>query len=182
MGKKEFDEFLKTQPSFSTDLYKEKELREWRYYLDQLYTRITSWLSDYEEKGIVKIVQGEKKIYEEFSGEYDINELVVSLYGKTIVFEPIGTMFFGAKGRVDIHGKNGTVSLCLVNQNLIEPNISLKIYTSEKERLLSETQEKTEQVKPIIWVWKIQLVGEKTRYIELDEDNFFDILLELTNG
>jgi len=182
MGKKEFDEFIKTQSTYETDLNKETELNEWRNYLDQLYTNIDSWLLDYKEKGVVKITQRGKTIYEEFSGEYDVNEMIISLYGKTIVFEPIGTMFIGAKGRVDVHGKNGTVSLCLVNQDRVEPNISVKVFTSDKERILFENHVKSNQSKPVIWEWKIQLVDEKIRYIKLDEDNFFDILLELTNG
>jgi len=181
MGKKEFEEYIKTQ-SDEISFDKDKELAEWRKYLAGLYDLIEGWMSDYISKKLVKLIKKQIKIYEEFSGEYDIDALELSFNGKTISFEPIATMLVGAKGRVDMIGKNGKVALVLVDKNLDAPNIKVNIFTSEKERKEYEKNEKEKKNEKIIWEWKILFNNDHIRYIKLEENNFFDILMGLTNG
>ena len=181
MSKKEFEEYIQTQ-SLEISLDKDKELTEWRKYLADLYGLIKGWMSDFVSKKLVKLIKKQIKIYEEFSGEYNIDALELSFNGKTIFFEPIGTMLIGAKGRVDIKGKNGKVTLVLVDKNSDGPNVKVNIFTSEKERKEHEKKEKDKKQEKIIWEWKILLNNDQTRYMNLDENNFFDILMGLTNG
>jgi hypothetical protein len=183
MGKKAFDEYIDTiqKNSADEDFYK-KELDEWKQYLEVLYGKINNWMKDYVSKDIVQLKFKDKKIYEEFAGEYDIKALDLFLSGKTISFDPIGTMLVGAKGRVDVSGKNGKVSLVLVDKKLTGPNVQVKIFTSDKERKEYEESKKTTGPSKIEWEWKVLINQNQMQYVELNEDNFFDIVMELTNG
>jgi hypothetical protein len=183
MGKKAFDEYLDTiQKSAPDEDFYKKELDEWKRYLKLLYDKITDWMQDYISKGIVRLNFKDKKIYEEFAGEYDIQALDLSLSGKTISFDPIGTLLVGAKGRVDVNGKNGKVTLVLVDKKLTSPNIQVKIFTSDNERKEYEEKKKFAELFEIEWEWKVLINQKQMQYVELNEDNFFDIVMELTNG
>ncbi|GHT83015.1 hypothetical protein FACS1894137_03100 [Spirochaetia bacterium] len=184
MGRKEFDEYIiSNTKDESKGINIEKELREWKACLDELYNTIEKvWMKDYISKNKVQVVTGTKKIYEEFSGEYEVRTLNIVFAGKTVSLNPIGTMLVGAKGRVDLIGKNGTVVLILVNKKLDGPNFQVKMFTSKKERKDYEEKKKSEQPKGIEWEWKVLIENELMRYEKLDEDTFFDIIMELTNA
>jgi hypothetical protein len=182
MGRQEFEKYLRTKPDEQKKFSKEKALEEWRHYLEVLYGTIEKWVEDYVSNGIVQINKDKTvKLYEEFSGEYDVKAIDLCFHGKTILFEPVGTMLVGAKGRIDVKGKNGQVTFILVDKNLNGPNIHVNIFTSEKERKEYDEKKKNEKPKIIEWVWKILLNKGSMTYVKLDEDNFFDVLMELTN-
>jgi hypothetical protein len=184
MGKRAFDEYIDTiQKTTSDEDFYKKELDEWKQYLGILYNKIThDWLKDYITKDIVRVTFKDKRIYEEFSGEYEVPALYLSFSGKTISFDPIGTMLIGGKGRVDVSGKNGKVSFILVDKNLTGPNIQVKIFTSDKERKEYEKMKKAVQLAEIEWEWKVLLNKNQMYYVELDEETFFDIILGLIDG
>jgi hypothetical protein len=183
MGKKEFDEYLSyntNDESKGIDI--KKELDEWRKYLDKLYDNIEEWMKEYISKSKVQIINKTKKIHEEFSGEYEVRALEIFFSGKIVRLDPIATMLIGAKGRVDLIGKNGTATLILVDKKLDGPNVQVKIFTSQKERKDYEQERKNEQPKEVEWEWKVLTKNEYMRYEKLDEDSFFDILMDLTNA
>jgi hypothetical protein len=184
MGKKEFEEYIiANTKDESKGIDVAKELGEWRTYLNKLYDNIVYiWLKDYISKGMVQVARKTKTIHEEFSGEYEAPALDIIFAGKTVRLDPIGTMLIGAKGRVNLIGKNGTATLILVDKKLDGPNIQVKMFTSKKERKDYEEKKKTEQPKEVEWEWKVLLKAEYMRYVELDEDAFFDIIMDLTNA
>jgi hypothetical protein len=183
MGKKEFDEYIQTKSDKPTSDFKEQQLREWKEYLAILYKNIIEiWMADYIEKGLVTTKYNKIRIHEEFSGDYEVDSLVLFFHNKNIVFEPVGTMLVGAKGRVDIKSANGTVRLILVDKDLDGPNIQVKLFTSKKEKEEYDLKKKAETSKKVEWEWKIFLNNDNIEYIKLDENNFFDILMELSNG
>jgi hypothetical protein len=183
MGKQAFEEYIDTiQKVAIVDDAQQQELDEWKYYLDVLYGKITEWLNDYVSKGIVQLDYKEKTICEDSIGEYEVKELSLSFLGKTILFEPIGTMLIGAKGRVDISGRSGKVSLVLVDEKLDGPNVQVKIFTSHKERKEYEDAKQFARLLKIDWEWKILINRNQLQYIKLDQENFFDIILGLVNG
>jgi hypothetical protein len=184
MGKKEFEEYITSSTkNESKGIDVAKELGEWRTYLNKLYDSIVYiWMKDYISKGMVQVASKTKTIHEEFSGEYEVPALDIIFAGKTVRLDPIGTMLIGAKGRVDLIGKNGTVALILVDKKLDGPNIQVKMFTSKKEAKDYEEKKKGEQPKVVEWEWKVFIKNEQIRYAELNEDVFFDIIMELTNA
>jgi hypothetical protein len=185
MGKIDFDEYIKKTAKDETRNrdFRDRELTEWRYYLDALYDKVRGWLSEYIDKGQVNIDFHNKKIYEEFSGEYEVPEMLLSFSERHIIFEPIGTMLVGAKGRVNITGKNGSVAFILVDKKLNRPNIQVNIFTSRKEREEFEKNRKPEDPSKKEWEWKIFSNNDSSiEYIPLTEDNFFDVIMGLIGG
>jgi hypothetical protein len=182
MGKKEFDEYIQYKTVKPDDSFKERELREWFQYITVLYGYIKKWLSDYIQKNDIKVEVRKKKLYEEFSGEYEADSLELTLKNSKIIFEPVGTMLIGAKGRVDIKSVNGTVSLILVDKKLDSPSIQVHIFTSKKEEEDYESKKKNTVPQKIEWVWKVLVNNDQMRYVTLNEENFFDILMELIHG
>lgn len=56
---------------------------------------------------------------------------------------------------------------------------------SAGRRHLKNLEGKNEKPKSIEWewkIWKIWINTDQIKYVKLDEDNFFDIIMELTNG
>jgi hypothetical protein len=105
--------------------------------------------------------------------------MTVKLKGDEVIFEPIGTNLIGTKGHVDMKGSAGTVKFVLVNKQSSAPRIKLTIQVSGE----SEKEEAKESADhEIEWNWKIATPPPRIKYIELDEDSFFDSLMEAING
>ncbi|MBN2604554.1 MAG: hypothetical protein JXR62_01865 [Bacilli bacterium] len=184
MSKHEFQQFLDNTPNPQSEKdFKDTQLKEWRDYLDSLYKSIVDeWMKDFIKKSEVTYRFREITIFEEFSGEYPSRELWLNIKNQTVQFIPIGTMLIGAKGRVDIQGKNGKTSFILVDRKLTGPNIQVNVFTSDKEREDFEKKQKSLKPEPILWTWKILNNKNGIRYIDLNEETFFDVLMSLING
>ncbi|GHU20758.1 hypothetical protein FACS1894163_13790 [Spirochaetia bacterium] len=72
--------------------------------------------------------------------------------------------------------------LVLVDKKLAGPNIQVKIFTSDKERKEYEETKKSAPLSKIEWEWKVVINKNQMQYVSLDEENFFDIVMELING
>jgi hypothetical protein len=159
------------------------QISEWRYYLDRLYDQVENdWLADYRKNGSIQCSYSTKTIFEEFSGDYDVKCLNIIFRNQKIYFDPLGTMLIGAKGRVDVLGKNGKASLILVDSDLNAPRADVRIFTSENERKEYEKQRVKTTPKKIVWTWKIFIRNSSIKYITLDEERFFDMLMGLVDG
>jgi len=187
MGKTDFEEYLETtrqQAKEPDGEFRERELTEWKEYIGILYRKIADvWLKEYLAKGLVSIKYEDRKIYEEFAGEYEVKALVLTINRQNITFEPVGTMLLGAKGRIDVFGKNGKASFVLVDKNLTEPNIQVRIFRTKKEKEEDYEQQKKQSVsRKVEWEWKIFINNGQINYEELNEDSFFDVIMGLING
>ena len=93
-----------------------------------------------------------------------------------VQFEPIGTIIFGAKGRVDMHGPHGTVKFVLVPKTASSSTIRVIVRDSS-----SETKEEPE---PIVeeWAWKIATRSPNIKYTELEEESFLSAIMEVANA
>lgn len=181
MSKKDFEEYLKksqSQADEGAEIDWGKKRDEWLDYLGQFYSRIQAFLKDYADTGNLSIGFHEKTINEELIGEYKTDSMTVKLKGDEVIFDPIGTNLIGAKGRVDMKGSAGTVKFVLVNKQSSGPKIKLTIQVSGEP--VKEEKEPADQ--EIEWGWKIATPPPRIKYIELDEESFFDSLMEVING
>lgn len=179
MSKKDFEEYLKkqlTKADEKSEIDWNKKRDEWLSYLDQFYEKIRVFLKDYTEPGALSIEPSEKIINEELIGEYKTTSMTIRFKGNEVILDPIGTNVIGAKGRVDMKGSAGTVRFVLVNKQSSGPMIKLTI------QIAGEPVEKEIENQVNEWNWKIATPPPRIKYIELDEESFFDSLMEVING
>ena len=118
----------------------------------------------------------EKIINEELIGEYKTSSMKIRFKGNEVILDPIGTNLIGAKGRIDMKGSAGIVKFVLVNKQSSAPMIKVTI------QITGEPVEEEIENQKIEWDWKIATPPPRIKYIELDEESFFDSLMEVING
>ena len=177
MGKKDLQAFInakKQNAKNEEQIDWEKERDEWLQFLNKIYCQIESWLNDFEDSDVISLEYENKEMNEEHIGIYNTNKMIIKIASEQILLEPIGTLLIGAKGRIDMKGKNGTIKIVLVPKQSGGPSIKVDIATGDEP--------KPEEKVPIEWVWKIATPPPSIKYIELDNDSFSDALLEVIGG
>lgn len=183
MGKREFDRFLEDHETYRPELVgqvdPQEQLNEWLEYIETLYNKVENWLDDYIKKGRVALTYEELNITEELIGNYTVKQMNLSFAGNTIKLKPVGTMLIGTRGRVDIEGGVSKIRLLLIDKKtkeLAQNKASSSYYVCEPE------MEYDAEYKNDLWRWKIATAPPNVAYIELNEETFFDALLEIANG
>jgi hypothetical protein len=180
MTKKRFDEFVGKQSSETKEsgIDWSKQRDEWLKYLAMFYKKVELFLQEYVSKGQIKIHYVTKKISEDNVGAYEAKSSIIQLGRNQIRLDPIGTNIIGAKGRVDMIGPNGEVKFLLVDRDAPAPKISVRVIVPPGlERPLEP-----EEPKRIKWAWKIATSPPRIKYIELQQESFFDAFMEVANG
>jgi len=183
MGKEKFEEYLDTQEKteevvIDWALKKEQWIKEVNAFLSQT----KGYLGKYKDR--VNMTEQDHMINEEYLGTYSTRKLIVKFNHDTVVFTPVGRNVIGAKGRIDMEGKAGTVKFVLVGEDSKTPQILTAIITNEEDQKEYDNQIKklSEVSKLGKNVWKIATPPPKIQYLELNEDSFFDALMEVING
>lgn len=175
MSRKSFEEFLSAQGSEPAPDVK-KELNEWMSFLDDFFGRVNTYLKPYVDAKTVKIEPGKVQIFEDLIGPYPAPKMTIFMGSKIATLVPIGTYLIGSKGRVDLKGPRGTVRFVLVDKNSSGPRVTVTI------RGANDPVPPAPPLPKIEWEWRIASAAPNIRYIELNEDSFFDTLLETVNG
>jgi hypothetical protein len=183
MGKNEFQKYIDSVSKIEKneiDWNKEKE--DWLKYIDEFYKNIETWLEEYKKKDQIKTIYSNKEIIEENIGRYYAKVLEVMINNKKLYFDPIGTLLVGAKGRIDLKGPKGKILFVLVDKNYVGPKIETHIFHSEEERVEFEKKQTEIKKTPIEWTWKIATQPPHIKYFDVDENSFFDSIMEILNG
>jgi len=98
--------------------------------------------------------------------------MILNISEETVIFDPIGTLIIGSRGRIDMTGMNGTIMFVLVDRESDGPRIRTKTEFRENN---PESDKEPELV------WKISTSPPDIRYIPLNEDSFSDVLAEVIN-
>ncbi len=179
MGKAKFEEFLSHQQETSTietvDWNQKKE--EWMGYLSVLYEQIENWLDHYIKSGKIILKREPKLIQEERIGEYEVEKLLIKINGETVTLDPIGTNLIGTIGRVDMSGFAGTIRFILVDKNTTSPRMTVTIRDSSIQKVKENQEADQTEI-----VWKIATSPPHIHFEELNEESFFDALMEVING
>ncbi len=87
----------------------DREIQEWLKFLDDLYATFVSCLESYEKNASIYWGFKDVTIFEESLGSYSAKRAVLEMGGMKYLFDPIGTMLVGSKGRVQVsqpaHGR-----------------------------------------------------------------------------
>jgi hypothetical protein len=154
------------------------ELPQWLKSLDELYDRLSGYLSTYIQSGQIDISYREVELNEDNLGTYSARQMIVRIGRQEIRLSPVGTLLIGAKGRVDIAGPVGRARLVLVDSKVSAPRFRVNVTiggASAPDSSLGEAEE-------IVWAWKIATSPPRIQYVDLSADTFFQVLIEVSNG
>jgi len=168
MSKKDFDAFIKkqaTKPENQINWNNRKN--EWLHDIKNFYSLVQTWLKEYQNQGQATLEFLPYQLNEEYIGSYETQELHLKIANQEIVFIPIGTILFGSKGRIDMEGRAGKVKFILTDKKSTKAKV--QIYQGK-------------QPKNIKWAWKITTPPPTVQLLELNEESFFEALMEVING
>ena len=120
MEVREFDEFVSRQQVGDVGEDKvnwDQERDEWLRYLDSLYNRVEGLLSQYTSSGKIQIRYKPLDLNEENIGSYTARQMILRIGRQEVDLVPVGTLFIGFKGLVDVIGSAGKASLVLANKD-----------------------------------------------------------------
>jgi hypothetical protein len=184
MSKSDFDAFVKrqqTEKQQEAAFDPKQQLAQWLGYLDDLYSRITAYLQAYIESGAAQIEYRDIPINEEFIGAYIARQMRLKIGRSIVTFTPIGTMLIGTKGRVDVEGPFGTARLSLVNKQVTSSRQLFRVMITRPDDR-PPAAPPSETIKQLEWTWKISPPPPETKFIELSEEAFFDMILAVANA
>ena len=178
MSRSEFEEFLRTHEEEITaqelvDWNKTRD--EWLNHIEHFYQMIKDWMKDYVKEGKVTIETRAMTLNEQPIGPYKTHKLVLKIANQEVVLSPVGTLLIGAAGRIDMESRTGKVRFVLVDEKSEGPLDGVRV-PGDKRSKSKEIDEKK-----ISWTWKIATPPPSVRYISLNEESFFDALMELIN-
>jgi len=181
---KNFDEFVRRQQPFSAEketIDWDRQRKEWLRYLDELYNMIESFLSKYTSAGQIRIAYQDVILDEENLGSYTARKMILRIGRQEVFLLPVGTLLIGAKGRVDIIGPGARAQMLLVDKRASWAGdliVSVEIAAGGRPVAPSESPRKQE----IEWEWRILSRPPERRFVEITQQNLFDLIMEVANG
>jgi len=185
MAKTEFDQFVARQQaeaSETEDFNPEQQVKEWKEYLERLYSNVKEYMRPYVENGTAAITLSDIELNEEFSGPYMVRQLQLTIGRSIVAFKPIGTMLIGSKGRVDVLGPRGNARLTLMNKNITSARELIRVRVSVVGSSPARPPERKHQNEVIQWVWKIASPPPDIRFVDLTQQAFFDMVLSVADA
>jgi hypothetical protein len=179
MGKEEFEEYLAQQNDAVDETQRidwNTRKTEWLRQLQKFYEQIEDYLANYKNKGVSFEFEN-KGISEDPIGSYDARRMLVNIKGQEVEFDPVGTNLIGARGRVDMNGRRGTVRFVLVGKTSTRPSVRVSLADASKGSRTEIASKDSE----IEWSWKIATPPPRIEYLELNQESFLDSLLEVIN-
>ncbi|KAF3978156.1 MAG: hypothetical protein HFP77_03360 [Methylococcales symbiont of Iophon sp. n. MRB-2018] len=179
MSKKDFEDLLMKHDEQSEEkkINWQSQKNEWLEFINQFYLSLENWLAPFEKKGTVSYSYNDLILTEKYIGTYNVRTMTVDFAGQQLTLEPIGTLLIGSKGRIDMEGVKGRVQFVLADKNSKGIKRSITISTDGEKEKKEQSYQKPE------WVWKIVLKESRNiSFVEFNEKNFFDALMEVVNG
>jgi hypothetical protein len=180
METKDFERFVESQQGTSSDAgIDPAEVRdEWLRALDSLHGKILGFLQEYLKAGSIRYSFTEIELNEPEIGRYLAKQMDIKIGRQSVSLVPLGTMLFGFKGRVDAQGPAGHAQIFLVNEEVKSAADLIKVTPGVGGKVPRSTRER----KPTSWAWKILTTTVEKRFVDLDKDSFFALLMEIANA
>jgi len=179
---KTFDEFVSRQQEAdpeTTSIDWEMERDAWLAHLDRLYSKIESFLSKYVSVGQIRYEYRPVQLNEENIGSYSARQMVLRIGRQEVDLVPIGTLLVGSKGRVDVRGPAGRAQILLVDSKASDPRSLIHVTVSVGGKLPPPPGKRAQEIE---WEWKIVTRPPERRFVEITQQTFFDLILEVANG
>jgi len=181
MDIKDFDEFVKRQQGgvAAAEIDWERQRDEWLAQLASLYSKIESFLTKYVSSGQIRYEYRSIRLNEENIGSYVAKQMVLRIGRQQVDLVPIGTLLIGSKGRVDVIGPAGKALILLVDSKVSDPRALIHVTVSVGGKLPPSPSKPTQEIE---WAWKIVTRPPERKFIEITQQSFFDLILEVANG
>jgi len=182
MGKEKFEEFIKENETQEEKINWEEKKSFFIEKVEEFYNIIDKYLEPYKDK--IEIKDSEIIINEEKLGSYKVKKRVLTIKNAIVEFIPVGTILIGALGRIDMEGPNGIVKYVLVPEISNAPKIETAILSTveDRKKWKEKQQKEAEEIMKANKVWKIATPPPNIKYLDLNEDIFFDKLMEVIDG
>ncbi len=182
MTKQEFAKFVEQKNSEETTspaINWESQKLEWLKQLAKFYAQVENYLREYIKSDKIRIKKSSVSINEPHIGRYKAEARDIVLGSDNIQLCPVGTLLIAAKGRVDMVGPTGTVKFILTGKDANGVKTSFKINEGNRSRISPPAPliEKSQD-----YVWKIATPPPRVRFVELNQESFFNALTEVANG
>jgi hypothetical protein len=143
---------------------------EWLQYVEIFFGSIQFYLKSYTDQGKISFTPGVKENFEENIGVYKVKTATVKIGSNIVKFDPVGTNLIGARGRIDMIGPHGMIRFLLVDEAAKGP----RVFRGGVHRIKEDTE--------IKWAWKIATDPPNIQYLDLNEDVFFEALMDVINA
>jgi len=181
MENRTFDEFVSRQQERVPETISinwEKEREEWLAHLGRLYLKIETLLGKYVSSGQIRLEYQPVELNEDYIGHYAARRMSLRIGRQEVVLLPIGTLFIGSKGRVDVVGPAGQAEILLVDSKASErPRILVTVGVGGKLPVAP-----SEPGLEIEWEWRIVTRPPERRFIEITQESLFQLIMEVANG
>jgi len=176
-----FDDFVKSQQLPLEPAVDWNQVRnEWLLRLEELYTKIGEFLASYIEAGQIQIETQIVQLQEENIGSYPAKQLTVKIGRKQVQLRPVGTLLIGSKGRVDVVGPMGTsVPILLIHSKAKRASDMIRVTVSLSGKPPEVPRQEPSEIK---WEWKMITRPPERRFVELTQETFFEMIMEVANG
>jgi hypothetical protein len=182
---REFEEFIKRQESAAVagpPVDWDKEREEWVAHLGSLYEQIEAFLKKYTgHKGSpVRIEYNNIELNEEYIGRYVVRQMALHIGRQEITFTPIGRLLIGVGGRVDVAGSAGKAWLARVDKDAVDAGSMIRVKVTMGR---GEARQRGEEIKKSVeWAWKIATPPPLIKFIDLNAESFYQMLMEISNA
>ena len=155
---------------------------EWLRDLDSLYRMIEGYLQEYIVDGLIRRSFTEIELDEPDIGKYSARKMDINIGKQRVSLVPIGTQLVGCKGRVDAEGSAGRAQILLLDERVKRAAdlIKVRVSTEGSDPHLSPSVPAANP--QISWTWKILTNSVDKRFVDLDKESFFSLLMEIANA
>ena len=171
---KDFDQFLRNTRSDSESppsVDWTKRRKDWLQALDKLYELIENYLSKYISDKSISVEYLDAHINEEHLGSYSARKMNLVVGKNVVEISPVGTLIFGAYGRVDVLGKSARLRLILVEPAANEVRLGIRVMQP------GEQVSRPEPPDFASLSWKIASDPPNVRLYELTQEALFDAIM-----
>ena len=184
MHSKDFDEYVRRQveaPPAGPPVDWNKQRDEWLGYLNRLYEQVESFLGKYVSARQIRFQYQTIELNEEQIGSYSARQMVLRIGKQEVRLVPIGTLLIGLKGRVDVVGSSGKAQIVLVDSDprSLLPEPGFRYDKSPKPPVKVSMLPAPLKIQ---WEWKILTRPPERRFIDLTQESFFDLIMEVAHG
>ncbi len=184
METEDFAKFVASQQQSGVEVNVDwTEMRnEWLQHLDVLYRKVEGFLQEYITDGLIRCSFSEIELDEPDMGKYLAKRMDIRIGKQHVSLLPVGTQLIGCKGRVDVEGSAGSAQLLLLDKRAKRAADLIKDTVSIEENQPETPATRQSDNPPISWVWKIVTHSMDKRFVDLDKESFFSLLMEISNA
>jgi hypothetical protein len=182
MDNKTFDDFVSRQQRRAEETVPinwEEQRAEFLSYLGLLYSKIESLLEKYVSSGQIQFGYQSIELSEEYIGSYSAKRMNLRIGRQEVGFIPIGTLFLGSKGRVDVIGPAGRAEILLVDRRAAGAMSLVRVTLGIGGKLPVVPRDSDQDIE---WEWRIVTRPPERRFIEITQQSIFQLIMEVANG